>query len=69
MKCTLKVIFGKEQVIKAYNDEHFTDEETKQFVKEFEFGSLEEKLAFTNGLKEAVGWIEICIPELELSEA
>lgn len=68
MKHTVKVIFGKEQVIKTYNDEQLTDEEISLYVKDYEFDTLEEKLAFVKGLNEAIGWVEFCIPELELRE-
>jgi hypothetical protein len=66
MKQTAKVIFGKEQVIKVYNDEPLTEEEQSLFVKVYEFDTLQEKLAFIKGLNEANGWVEFCIPELEL---
>ena len=68
MKHTVKVIFGKEQVIKVYNNEPLTDEEKSLFVKEYEFETLKEKLAFIKGLNEANGWLEFCIPDLELRE-
>lgn len=69
MKHTVKVIFGKEQVIKAYYGEPLTEEELQQNVKQYEFDTLEEKLAFIKGLNEAVGWVEICIPEFELQHS
>ena len=68
MKHTVKVIFGKEQVVKVYNNEPLTEEEQSLFVKEYEFETLQEKLAFIKGLNEANGWVEFCIPELELRE-
>jgi hypothetical protein len=68
MKHTVKVVFGKEQVIKVYNNQPLTDEEQILFVKEYEFETLQEKLAFIKGMNEAIGWIEFCIPELELRE-
>lgn len=68
MTHTLKIIFGKEQVLKAYNKESFTKEEEKLNIKEYKFESIEEKDAFIKGLNEAIGWTEFCIPELELCE-
>jgi hypothetical protein len=66
MKHSLKVIFGKEQVTKRHNNKPFTDEEIKLNLKEYQFNSEDEKLAFIKGLNEAIGWIEFCIPELEI---
>jgi hypothetical protein len=66
MKHTLKIIFGKEQVLKVYNGENLRDEELKANVKEFSFNSEEEKNAFANGVYEAIGWSDCCIPEYEL---
>lgn len=68
MKHTVKVVFGKEQVIKVYNDESLTEEEQSLFVKIYEFDTLKEKLAFIKGLNEAIGWVAFSIPELELLE-
>ncbi|WP_250631546.1 hypothetical protein [Rhodoflexus caldus] len=68
MNHIVRVIFGKEQVIKAYSNQSLTEEEKRLFVKEYEFGTLEEKLAFIKGLNEAIGWVEFCIPELELCD-
>jgi hypothetical protein len=67
MKYTLKVIFGKEQVVKTYNKISLSDEEIKLNVKEYQFNSEEEKQAFLEGLNEAIGWTDFCIPELELA--
>lgn len=66
MRHTLKVIFGKEQVVKIYNNIPFTTEEPGQNVKEYAFNSIEEKSAFIKGLNEAIGWLDFCIPELEV---
>lgn len=63
----LRVIYGKEQIIKIYNNETLTDEEIKLNVKEYQFNSEEEKQAFIKGLYEAIGWIDFCIPELEIA--
>lgn len=65
MKQTVKVIFGKEQVIKAYNNELLSEQEINIYVKNYEFNTVEEKLAFIKGVYEAIGWVEICIPEFE----
>ena len=67
MKHTLKVIFGKEQVVKIYNNTPLSDEEIKLNVKEYQFNSSEEKQAFIKGLNEAIGWVDFCIPELEIA--
>jgi hypothetical protein len=67
MKHTLKVIFGKEQVVKIYNNTPLSDEEIKLNVKEYQFNSAEEKQAFIKGLNEAIGWVDLCIPELEIA--
>lgn len=67
MKPMLRVIYGKEQIIKIYNNETLTDEEIKLNVKEYQFNSEEEKQAFIKGLNEAIGWIDFCIPELEIA--
>lgn len=66
MKYTLKVIFGKEQVGKFYGNINLTDEEIKLNVKEYQFNSIEEKYAFIKGLGEAIGWVDYCIPEIEM---
>lgn len=68
MKHTLKIVFGKEQVIKIYNNEPLTEEELKNNLKEYSFSSEEEKISFIKGVNEAIGWTECCIPEVELCE-
>jgi len=68
MKHHVRVIFGKEQVIKFNNDESLTKDEKNVFEKEFGFDTLEEKSAFIQGLNEAIGWVDFCIPELELQQ-
>lgn len=65
---TLKIVFGKEQVTKAFNNVPFTKEELEINVKEYSFNSQEEKEAFLKGINEAIGWNECCVPELELYE-
>jgi hypothetical protein len=45
MKHNVKVIFGKEQVVKVYNNEPLTEEAQRLFVKEYEFQTQQEKLA------------------------
>lgn len=66
MKQTLRVVFGKEQIVKIYNNEILTDEEIKLNVKKYQFNSEEEKQAFIRGLNEAIGWVDFCIPEFEM---
>lgn len=34
------------------------------FIKEYKFDSIQEKHAFIKGLNQAIGWIEICVPNL-----
>lgn len=68
MRHSLKVIFGKEQVLKAYNDYPLNEEELKYNVKFYDFDTIEEKKAFIKGLNESKGWNEFCIPELEIIE-
>lgn len=68
MKHTVKIIFGKEQITKIYNNETFTDEELRINVKKYSFNSIEEKEAFINGINEAVGWMECFFTEFEFSE-
>ena len=66
MNHTVKVIFGKEQVLKIYNNENFTEAELKTNVKFYVFHSIQEKLAFIKGINESIGWNVCCIPEFEL---
>lgn len=61
MKYSVKVIFGKDQVKKFYNDDLFSKEEEQLYVKEFDFSTEAEKVAFCKGIEEAVGWIECYI--------
>ncbi|MGC4127976.1 MAG: hypothetical protein QM564_00130 [Bergeyella sp.] len=65
MSYTLKVVFGKEQVNKTYNNEPLTIEELEINVKEYSFNTLEEKEAFIKGINETIGWNECCIPEID----
>lgn len=65
MKHFLKVIFGKEQVMKIYNNDPLTKEEIALNIKEYQFETDNEKQAFINGLNEAIGWQEFYVPELE----
>ncbi|MCU0360058.1 MAG: hypothetical protein MUF75_04960 [Bacteroidia bacterium] len=66
MKHTIKIVFGKEQVLKLHSSQPLTKEEKLLNVKEYTFNSLKEKDAFINGINEGLGWMEICIPELEI---
>ncbi len=63
MKHTLKIVFGKEQVLKVYNGEPLTTNELNINVKEYVFNELKEKEAFIKGINEAVGWTEYCFLE------
>lgn len=68
MKHSVKVVFGKEQVTRAHNNESFRQEDLDLFIKEYNFETIEEKNAFIKGLNESVGWMEIYISEVELRE-
>ena len=59
MKHRVRVIFGKEQVLKVHRDEPLTEEERSLYVKDYAFETMAEKLAFVKGLNEAVGWMEM----------
>lgn len=63
MKQVAKIIFGKEQVVKAHNGESFSQEELEMNVKEFVFDTIEEKQAFVKGVFEAIGWTGCFISE------
>jgi len=65
MSYTVKVIFGKQQVDATYRGEALLEQEAELYSKVFEFATMNEKLAFIQGLNEAVGWLDICIPEFE----
>ncbi len=67
MKHSLKVIFGKEQVLKFFNNESLTAEEIELNTKEYQFNTVEEKIAFMNGLHAAIGWVEFCMPEMQIA--
>ncbi len=69
MSYTIKVVFGKEQVWKSYQQIPFTDEELKQHYKEYQFNSKAELDAFMYGVNESIGWTECCFPEYELHES
>jgi hypothetical protein len=43
-----------------------SEEELKINIKEYQFNAEGEKQAFIKGLNEAIGWMEFCIPELEV---
>ena len=63
MTHTLKVVFGKEQVQKIYNQQMLTSEEVSIHLKEYQFKTEAEKQAFITGLNEALGWTDYCIPQ------
>lgn len=67
MKQSVKIIFGKEQVNKYYNEEPFTADEKQINVKEFYFRTEAEKNAFCKGVSESVGWTEYCFFEEKLN--
>lgn len=63
MKLKLDIVFGKEQVLKTYKNEPLTIEEKCINLKSFEFKTDAEKIAFTKGLEEAVGWTDFLVLE------
>jgi len=67
MKFSLKVVFGKEQIIKIHNNEPLTANELENNLKEYFFVSKEDKESFLRGLNEGIGWTECCIPEIEIN--
>lgn len=67
MKTTLTVVFGKEPVAKIHNHIALSEEERLLNVKAYTFDSEKEKQAFINGLNEAVGWLDVCIAENEIT--
>ncbi len=68
MKYTVKIVFGKEQVNKIFNNEKLNNEELKINTKEFSFETDIEKIAFCKGIEEAIGWTEYVILEELLRE-
>lgn len=65
MSNLVKVVFGKDQVLKLEAGKQLTEEETKDFVKQYLFESEEEKQAFLMGLEASNGWQEYEILEHE----
>lgn len=57
------VVFGQEQVNKIFEGAIFTNEEKEQFVKRFDFETLQEKEAFIKGMETASGWIDYFVIE------
>jgi len=58
MKYTVKIIFGKEQVNKIHSIQPLTNEESELNVKEYNFETEIELVAFCKGVEEAVGWTD-----------
>ena len=63
MNYQLKIIFGKEEVNKFYNDDRFTVDEIVNNVKEFHFKTESEMEAFIKGIEASSGWTEYSIIE------
>lgn len=63
MKQNIKVIFGKEQVMKINKGSQLTKEELKINVKVYTFETIKEKKAFIKGIDETVGWTDYYIDE------
>lgn len=55
---TLKIIFGKEQVLKNMRGEALNEEEKVLFVKAFHFSTMAERESFKNGMEAAAGWMD-----------
>lgn len=58
-KFTVLVAYGRDIVNKINDNEFLTDEEDDINVKTYSFDTEKELHAFTKGLDEAVGWLEL----------
>lgn len=63
----LKVVFGKEQVLKLFSNQELSEREINENVKYYHFNTEIEKIAFMKGIEESVGWNAYCIPEVEIN--
>ena len=63
MNYSLKIIFGKEEVIKYENNNLFSVDEIINNVKEFHFDTETEMKAFIQGMEATIGWTEYAIIE------
>jgi hypothetical protein len=61
MKYLVKIIFGKEQVMKYHNNETLTDYEKIINVKKYTFETQLERNSFYKGIGEAISWLEFLI--------
>jgi len=68
MRNTVKIVFGKEQVNKIFNNEKLKNEELEINTKEFSFETEAEKIAFCKGIEAAIGWSEYAILDELLRE-
>ena len=68
MKYSIKLVFGKEQVIKTLSNIELTEEELEINTKEYEFETEDELIAFKKGVDDSVGWFEYHCIETSLCE-
>src|SRR5690606_10887444 len=61
MKYLVKIIFGKEQVMKYHNNETLTDYEKIINVKKYTFETQLERNSCYKGIGEAISWLEFLI--------
>ena len=61
MSYSVKVIFGKEEILKYENDDKFSTDEILCNVKEYRFQTESEMRAFLQGMEAVVGWTEYLI--------
>ena len=61
MKYLVKIIFGKEQVMKYHNNETLTDYEKIINVKKYTFETQLERNSFYKGIGEAINWLEFLV--------
>jgi hypothetical protein len=61
MKYIVKIIFGKEQVMKYHNNEVLTDYEKIINVKKYTFETQLERNSFYKGIGEAISWLDFLV--------
>jgi hypothetical protein len=63
----LKIVFGKEQVLKLYTNQELSEREISENVRYYDFSTEMEKIAFIKGIEESLGWNAYCIPDFEIN--
>lgn len=61
MKYIVKIIFGKEQIMKFHNNEVLTDYEKIINLKKYTFETRLERNSFYKGIGEAISWLEFLV--------